>query len=395
MDKEKLYKTKRKISVYSIIMNAFLMTIKFVGGLISHSSVLLADALHSFSDLAASFSVFIGIIISHRKSKNFPFGLYKVENLVALVSAFAIFMAGYEIAKDVLFKPSAKLTSLPVAIAVVIVTLLVTFFYSSYEKKMGKKLNSPSLIADAQHVFVDMIASLVVLLGIIAQYLNLLWLEKAAVVVVVLFVFHSGFEILKEAIKVLLDASVDHETLKQVEQILQNEPLVNKINSITGRNSGSFIFLELDLVLNTNSLEKAHKFSEEIEQKIKSQMPFVERVIVHFEQGHKLIKIAFLVHEDGRFCDHFGSCPYIAVFTKNPDGTFTKQIIENKYANAERRKGILLAEFLHELNIACLVVKHEPDSEAIKFALQSYFIDLILIDKESLDQIDINQIDCR
>lgn len=283
MDKEKLYKTKRKISVYSIIMNAFLMTIKFVGGLISHSSVLLADALHSFSDLAASFSVFIGIIISHRKSKNFPFGLYKVENLVALVSAFAIFMAGYEIAKDVLFGESTQMKNLMVAMAVLGLTVLITFLYSRWEKQKAEELNSPSLLADAEHIKSDFYTALVVLVGVLGQYFGYPIVEKLAVVVVIYFIFHSGFEILKEALMVLLDASLDHDSIDAIREILKNDPRVDEIKNILGRNAGSFKFVQLDLDLKTDSLKEAHKIAHDIEDEIKAKMPFVEKVIVHYE----------------------------------------------------------------------------------------------------------------
>ena len=101
VDKSLNFETKKKISLFSVGINLLLSLIKIVGGKISGSAALTADGVHSLSDLAASLSVYAGIVISNKKSDAFPLGLYKVENLVALVSAFAIFFAGYEIAKDV------------------------------------------------------------------------------------------------------------------------------------------------------------------------------------------------------------------------------------------------------------------------------------------------------
>jgi len=277
------FSEKKKISLYSIGINFILALIKIVGGIISGSAALTADGIHSLSDLAASLSVYVGIVISNKKSELFPQGLYKVENLVALVSAFAIFFAGYEIAKDVLFGEVQEIKNLWVALLVLGLTVAITYFYSMYEKKMAIKLNSPSLMADAEHIKSDFYTALVVFVGVLGQYFGYAIIEKIAVVIVVYFIFHSGFEILKESIKVLLDASLDHDSIDKIREILNNEELIERTNTITGRNAGSFKFVHLDLSLKTDSLKEAHAFSHKLEEKIKKEMPFVEKVIIHYE----------------------------------------------------------------------------------------------------------------
>jgi len=277
------FNEKKKISLYSIGVNLLLSIIKIVGGLISGSAALTADGVHSLSDLAASLSVYAGIIISNKKSDLFPHGLYKVENLVALVSAFAIFFAGYEIAKDVLFGEAEPMKNLGVAVGVIATTVIITYLYSRWEKAKAIELNSPSLLADAEHIKTDFYTALVVLVGVLGQYFGYPIVEKLAVVVVVYFIFHSGFEILKEAIKVLLDASLDHESMESVKKIVMQHPKVNEILDITGRNAGSFKFVQLDLDVKTDSLKEAHDIAHEIEDNIKEEMPFVEKVIIHFQ----------------------------------------------------------------------------------------------------------------
>ncbi len=394
IDKQKVFQQKKRVAILSMTINALLAIIKLTGGFIAKSSVLIADGIHSLSDLAAAFSVFIGIIISNRKSKAFPYGLYKVENLVAIISSFAIFLAGYEIARDVLLQKPQKIESFTIAVIVVVLSMIITYLFSSYEKKIGRKINSPSLIADAEHIKTDMFSSLVVLIGIIAQYFKIFWLEKAAVIVIVMFILYSGFEILKESIKVLLDASIDAQTLQKIQKLLEQEPLVVKINSITGRNSGSYIFVELDLTLATNTLEEAHKFSDYIENKIKEQIPFVEKVIVHYQQGHKSIKIAILTDEQGNICSHFGACPKIHIFSKTSDG-YVEQVIDNPVAKLQRKRGIELAKFLKEQEVSCIILKHQIDSETVLALLSSYFIDIIPSDKQHISQLKIDQLDCK
>lgn len=283
MDRVKIYKEKRKIAIFSIIINATLALIKIIGGMLSGSASLTADGIHSLSDLAASFSVLTGIVIANKKAEEFPMGLYKVENLVALVSAFAIFFAGYEIARDVFFGEPMQIKNLPVAIVAIILTAIITFLYSKWEKKKAIELNSPSLMADAEHVKSDFFTILVVLIGVIGQYMGYPIIEKLAVIVIVYFIFHSGWEILVDAIKVLLDASVDKETLDRVREILEKEDMIEKINSIRGRNAGSFKFIYLDIDVKTDSLKEAHEYAHKLEEKIKNEIPEVEKVITHYE----------------------------------------------------------------------------------------------------------------
>ncbi len=277
------FNEKKTISLYSIGVNLLLSLIKISGGIVSGSAALTADGVHSLSDLAASLSVYVGIIISNKKSELFPHGLYKVENLVALVSAFAIFFAGYEIAKDVLFGEATPITNLSVALIVIGLTVAITYLYSRWERKKAIELNSPSLLADAEHIKTDFYTALVVLVGVLGQYFGYPIIEKIAVVIVVYFIFHSGFEILKEAIKVLLDASLDHESIEEIRTILEEEPQIKEINAITGRNAGSFQFVQLDLKLGTDSLQEAHQIAHTVEDKIKKKMPFVEKVVIHYQ----------------------------------------------------------------------------------------------------------------
>lgn len=277
------HREKKNISLYSVGINLFLSLIKIAGGMVSGSAALVADGVHSLSDLAASLSVYVGIIISNKKSDLFPHGLYKVENLVALISAFAIFFAGYEIAKDVLFEEATSIKNLPVALIVLGVTVFTTYLYSKWEKKKAIELNSPSLLADSEHIKTDFYTAVVVLIGVLGQYFGYSIIEKIAVIIVIYFIFHSGFEILKEAIKVLLDASLDHESIEDIRSILAEESKIKSINTITGRNAGSYKFVQLDLSLNTDSLKEAHKLAHDIEDKIKNKMPFVEKVVIHYQ----------------------------------------------------------------------------------------------------------------
>jgi cation diffusion facilitator family transporter len=89
-----------KVALFAIGINLSLFGIKYAFSTLSGSIALKADAFHSLSDVVASSTVFVGLIIAKRKMKSFPYGLYKVENLVSVMVALAIFYAGYEIVME-------------------------------------------------------------------------------------------------------------------------------------------------------------------------------------------------------------------------------------------------------------------------------------------------------
>ena len=125
-----IVKEKKQIALYSVLLNLFLSLMKITVGFLAGSTSLVADGIHSVADLAAALSVYAGIVIANMKLKEFPYGLYKVENIISLVSAFAIFFAGYEIARDVLFsQEEMKITNLPVAVVAIALTIIITYLF--------------------------------------------------------------------------------------------------------------------------------------------------------------------------------------------------------------------------------------------------------------------------
>ncbi|WP_457568621.1 cation diffusion facilitator family transporter [Desulfurobacterium sp.] len=368
-----IYNEKRKIALMSVLFNLLLFLIKLSAGLVSNSASLVADAVHSLSDLAAAISVYAGITIANMKSKEFPYGLYKVENIVAVVSSFAIFLAGYEIARHALFsKTEARITNLPVAVGAVVLTFVLTLLFSSYEKRKGKELNSPSLIADAEHVKTDMLSAVVVLVGVIANYAGYPWMEKVAVAVVVLLIFHSGFEILLESLKVLLDASIDRETLEKVKKIMLEFPEVAGIKSISGRNSGSYKFIEAEIYVDCESLERTHEIADAIEQRVKNEVPFVEKVIIHpepYEPDRYVIAIP--LDDRDKVCDGFGKCHFVmvAVYDRKKKLVLNTKIYVNPVRNMERGRGIELVEFLKTKGVTCIVFPSVPEHRGVVYAM--------------------------
>jgi len=346
---------KEKIGFYSIGINLLLVAIKGVLAYLSGSVALMADAIHSSTDVISSITVLAGIKISKRQSKHFPYGLYKVENFVSLLTSLFIFLAGYEIVKTVFFEPSTLKTEyLPYAMGGLVVAMGITFAFSRYELRQGKAIGSPSLIADAKHIRTDMLSSCVILIGLLGGMFGLN-LDRIAAIAVVLLVFKAGASIFADAFRVLLDASLDFKTMDQVKTIILKDPGVVSINGLWGRNSGQYKFIEADIVIKAGNLEKAHLVSQRIEKHIRTDVAHVDHILIHYApQKRETNTVAIPLKDDRQgISDHFGNAPYFYLATvREKDGVLLSEAYEiNPFAGEEKGKGIKVSEWLLEKGV--------------------------------------------
>jgi cation diffusion facilitator family transporter len=386
----------KKAALVSIVVTAFLVVIKYTIGILSGSIALIADAVHSFTDVISSIGVFIGLKISSRKpTETFPYGFYKAENIVSLFLALAIFYAGYEIVLTSVEKFEAgALTNVPAAISVALASLVLTLLLSSYKLKVGREMNSPSIIADGKHTRTDVYASAVVLLGIVGNYLGFYSLDQMAGIVIAVFIFKSGYEILKDSIKVLLDASIDYESLHRIRELASEVRGVRKIHSLKARNSGKFIFVELEIETNLRDLERAHQLSGKIDEKIKSKLKNVDKVIIHIEPEEKeFIRYAVPCTENNgmrsKVSMHFGEAEYFCIFDmKTEDRELTDmRFIKNPFIALEKRKGLKAAELLVSHNIDKLVTKESIAKKSAFYVMEDAYVDFDVTDADTIGEV--------
>ncbi len=386
----------KKAALVSILVTAFLVIIKYSVGILSGSIALIADAIHSFTDVVSSIGVFIGLKISSRKpTETFPYGFYKAENIVSLFLALAIFYAGYEIVLTSVEKfEEVVLTNVPAAILVAVASLVLTLLLSSYKLKVGRELNSPSMTADGKHTRADVYASAVVLLGILGNYLGFYSLDQIAGILISVFIFKSGYGILKDSIKVLLDASIDYESLHRIREIASEVHGVRKIHSLKARGSGKFIFVELEIETNLRDLERAHLLSDKIEENIKSELKNVDKVIIHIEPVEKeFIRYAVPCTENNglrsKVSMHFGGAEYFCIFDiKTEDGELTDmRFIKNPFIALEKRKGLKAAELLVASEIDKLVTKESIAKKSPFYVLEDAYVESDVTDADTIGEV--------
>ena len=355
------------VALYAFILNIGLSVLKAIIAFFTGSLAVAAGAVDSTIDSVASLAVIFGLKLSTRKTKTFPYGLYKIENLISVIVALFIFMAGYEIFRRALTPAAEPIHITSWIIGWLLIGVLFTLLFGQYAVAVGKRMRSPALIAEGRHRQADVLSSLIVLLAVILNYLNVkidfwgLTLDQIAAGLVVLFIGYAGWELLSDGMKVLLDASLAPEILGKVEKIIESEPMVTEILWLTGRNAGRFCFLEADVRLRTLDLKKAEKISMKIEQKIRQQLPLIERVLIHYQPyARSYLNIAVpLADSTGKVSIHFGDAPYFAfiVLLLSDKSIVRQEIMANPHTEILKAKGIRVAEWLVEQKVDIVVAK--------------------------------------
>lgn len=380
----------KKVAVYSAIINTALSIAKVILAMLSGSAAVLSEAIHSLTDVLGNLTVVIGISISRKKSPDFPWGLYKVENIVAIISSLFIFFVAYELIKNSFITDAREIANAGISSIILGVLIIPVYLFARYEKKKAKQLNSPSLMADSQHWMTDIVSLGVVIAGLItSRYFP--YADKGAALIVIVIVLNVGYKIFKNSMRSLLDASVDAETLRKIREIVNGFNEVKEIVSLHARNSGSFIFVHIDLMLSVKTLKQAHQIADSLESAIKKEITFMERVSIHYEPIKKEeLKFAVpLDNREGYISEHFGKAPYIALWNKRVmDNTvISTEVIKNPFVTLEKGKGIKLAEFIIEKGIDRLYIKEDFEGKGPQYTLSYAEVDLRKTDLSNVNDL--------
>jgi len=183
-------------------VNIFLFSLKFLLALFSGSIALLADSYHSGSDIFVSVLVFMGIKVSKARKIPSP-RRRKIENLITLTISLFIYFIAFWVIKEVIGKKRPELQMLPLAMAGILGSIVISYFLSRYKIYVGRSTRSPSLVADGYHSLSDVYSSVAVLVGL-AGYMIGLTLDRVTAIIVVFFIGKLATGVFSNAIRGLL-----------------------------------------------------------------------------------------------------------------------------------------------------------------------------------------------
>lgn len=377
-----------RVALYSLLVNSGLVIIKLLLSYSTGSLSLAADAVHSFIDILGSGALILGLILSKRKSSSFPYGMYKVENLVAVIISLLLFGTAYGIVYQALFSASEIHEFSAWILVLVAILILVPFLFGRYEIRMGTQFNSPGLIADGKNFTADVLASAVVFFGLLGQYLQFP-VDRIAAIIVAIFIVRAGWGILVSGMRVLLDASIDNPTLDRIRRTILNDPAVAEVESIIGRNSGRYVFVETDIRLRVSDLERAHHISQRIERAVAQAVPSVDRIIIHYEpkrQGTKTRYALPLADHEGAISRQFGEAPFFAIVDINQVSRTAERTegVANPHQDAIKGKGIMVANFLSTFKPDIVVTRENLSGKGPGYVFTDGGIETVQTDAEDL-----------
>jgi cation diffusion facilitator family transporter len=372
---------------YSIGINVTLAAINLVIAMASGSLAVEAELVHNLVDLLTAIGVLIGLKLSTRKTKDFPYGLYKLENVITVFLSVMTFVTAYEIARDALFSPPREATANVWTLAGVVVATLIPLVFSYFELRAGEAANSPALIADAKEYRAHVFTTGVVFAALLGQQYDLP-LDRIAALVIVVAIAKTGWDLLSDGMRVLLDATLDPDTILEIREIILAEPTVVELKWVTGRNAGRFRFVESEVVLRVSDLEKAEAATRRVEEAIRAQVPFLERVLIHAEPMERthLRYVVPLSDAQGALSEHFGEAPFFALITvRLADGHIVEQtVLSNPHLEVEKAKGIRVAEWLVGHKADVVVLKESLRGKGPVYVFSDAGVEMRETEKETL-----------
>lgn len=275
-----------KVSVISIILNCLLTLIKFISGVISKSSAMISDSVHSLSDVLSTFVVIIGVKISNKKAdSDHPYGHERIECVSAIILSGMLFIIGALIGingiKNVTNSSNLVMPGVLALIASIISIISKEAMYQ-YTIRVSKKINSAALKADAWHHRSDALSSIGSFIGILGSRLGFKVFDPLASVIISLCIIKVSIDIFKDAIDKMVDKSCDKEVIDKVISVIEKNESVKNIDDIKTRQFGNKAYVDVEISVDENLLLKdAHKVAEEIHDSVENEINIVKHCMVH------------------------------------------------------------------------------------------------------------------
>ncbi|WP_350342759.1 cation diffusion facilitator family transporter [Proteinivorax tanatarense] len=279
------YKEGLKVTVVGMVSNILLTILKAVLGFVSGSTALVADAAHSFTDIVGS-----GVVLGGIKWANQPpdethhYGHYKAESVVAKIIAIILVVTGGAIgysAISVLIEGDMDVPG-TVAIYALIISLLTKEGLYRYISRVGKKIQSSAIMADAWHQRTDALSSVAALAGVLGATLGFPFFDPVAGIIVSGMIMYSGAKIFMDAVKELMDTAPEPEILEEIKQTALGVKGLKELNDVKARWHGAKILVDLKICVDPQAtVEKGHSIAAQAKEMVIKTVDDVGDVLIH------------------------------------------------------------------------------------------------------------------
>ncbi|MFI3190227.1 cation transporter [Crenothrix sp. D3] len=285
---EQARKLKARASYVGAAINVTQTLLKIGFGLLWQSSALIADGVHSLSDLLSDFLVIVAVKMGSREADyEHPYGHRRFETIATVILGISLLIIGGGIAWSVMKRmeqPEHLATPDVMSLGVVVLSILVNEWLYHYTKRIAKITRSKLLLANAWHQRSDAISSVVVLFGIGAVLLGYPLADAIAAIVVALMVVKIGFNLIMQGIKELVDTALPPSKLAEIRAAIFDIEGVEGIHLLRSRQMGEDALIDAHIIVDPRiTVSEGHSISDAVRDELISRFDDVMDVLVHVD----------------------------------------------------------------------------------------------------------------
>ncbi len=282
------YRLTFRVTVVGGVFDLILGLIKIVVGLLAHSQALVADGIHSLSDLVSDVMVILAARHAGRDADDrHPYGHDRIETVASVVLAAILAVVALGIGWDSLVRlQSDQAPAVPgiLALAVATASALVKEFIYHYTMRAARRLNSKLLAANAWHSRSDALSSLVVMIGLGGALLGYPWADAVAAIVVSGMILQVAWGIGREGVAELIDTGLDDRELAKIRDAVLAVNGVRDMHELRTRRMGSGVLADMHIhVPSAVSVSEGHRIGDEVHARLKRQFSFLSDIVVHVD----------------------------------------------------------------------------------------------------------------
>lgn len=287
MQQNTRYNQAKKITLIGAVIHGFLGIAKLIGGILFHSHALIADGIHSFADLFTDTMVlFASRYGSQDADADHPYGHKRIETATTFILALLLILAGAGIAWDSIDEIITREHTMPGALAlpIAIFSILANEALFHYTRRVGLRIHSDLISANAWHHRSDAASSAVVMLGLMGSLMGWVWFDSVAAIIVGVMIIQMGLSYGWNSVKELIDTSVESTLLTEIEQIIQSIPGVQKVHQLRTRMMGGDIFIDVHVMVSPFiSVSEGHFIAQQVHRVLIEKLERVKDVTVHVD----------------------------------------------------------------------------------------------------------------
>ena len=287
-DAQKIARLKSRVTIVGALVNVFLSIIKIGFGIIGQSAALIADGVHSLSDLASDLLVLIAVRLGAREADHdHPYGHRRFETIATVVLGVGLIVVAAGIAWDVyerILQPERLLIPHPEALGIAAISILANEWLYQYTKRVAILTRSKLLLANAWHHRSDAISSIVVLIGVAGSLLGYIWADAIAAVIVALMIAKIGITLVSESIKELVDTGLSDVVVDEIRAEIAATEGVRNLHLLRTRQMGEDALVDAHIVVNSRiTVSEGHMIADVVRDVLIEKFDDVRDVLVHVD----------------------------------------------------------------------------------------------------------------